>query len=87
MTVLILIVFALIAIILYMYFYRQRGKTTAYRPYLESLIALLDNDDDIAMKRLKEAVSIDSDLFDAYLRLGDLYRKKGDAARAMQIHQ
>jgi lipopolysaccharide biosynthesis regulator YciM len=87
MTVLILIVVALIAIILYLYFYRQRGKTTAYHPYLESLIALLENDDDLAMKRLKEAVNIDSDLFDAYLRLGDLYRKKGDAARAMQIHQ
>ena len=87
MSVLILIVVALIAIILYLYFYRKRAKTTAFRPYLESLIALLDNDDDLAMKRLKEAVNIDSDLFDAYLRLGDLYRKKGDTARAMQIHQ
>jgi lipopolysaccharide biosynthesis regulator YciM len=82
-----IIVVALIAMVLYLYFHRQREKTQAYHPYLESLVALLDNDDELAMKRLKEAVNADSDLFDAYLRLGDLYRKKGDAARAMQIHQ
>jgi lipopolysaccharide biosynthesis regulator YciM len=87
MTALIFIVVALIAIILYMYFHRRHEKTTAYQPYLESLVALLDSDDDLAMKRLKEAVNVNSDLFDAYIRLGDLYRKKGDPGRAMQIHQ
>jgi lipopolysaccharide biosynthesis regulator YciM len=87
MTVLFFVVIALIAIILYMYFHRRREQTTAFQPYLESLIALLDNDDDLAVKKLKEAVSVNSDLFDAYLRLGDMYRKKGDTARALQIHQ
>ena len=87
MTALIFIVVALVAIILYMLFHRRREKTTAFKPYLESLIALLDSDDELAMKRLKEAVNVNSDLFDAYLRLGDLYRKKGDPGRAMQIHQ
>lgn len=87
MTVLFLIVVALIAIVLYMYFHRRREPVTTFQPYLESLIALLDNDDDLAIKKLKEAVNLNSDLFDAYLRLGDMYRKKGDTARAMQIHQ
>ena len=87
MTVLIIIVIALIAIILYLFFYMGRGKKTGYHPYLESLIALLDNNEELAMKRLKEAVNVDSDLFDAYLRLGNLYRKRGDVSRAMQIHQ
>ncbi len=87
MTVLIIIVFALIAIIIYMYFHRQRAKTTAYHPYLDSLIALLEKDEELAIKKLKETVNIDSGLFDAYLRLGDLYRKRGDIPRAMQIHQ
>ncbi len=87
MTVLIFIVFALIAITLYMYFHRRQEQKPAFQPYLESLIALLDKDDDLAIKKLKEAVNLNSDLFDAYLRLGDMYRKKGDAARAMQIHQ
>ena len=87
MTVLIIIVVALMAMVLYLYFNRQREKTTAHVPYLESLIALLDNNEELAMRRLKEAVNLDSDLFDAYLRLGNLYRKRGDPARAMQIHQ
>ena len=87
MTALVIIVVALIAMVLYLYFHRHREKTTVNMPYLESLIALLDNNEDVAMKRLKDAVSQDSDLFDAYVRLGDLYRKKGDAVRAMQIHQ
>jgi lipopolysaccharide biosynthesis regulator YciM len=87
MTVLIIIVVALIAIIIYMYFHRQRAKTTAYRPYLDSLIALLENNEELAIKKLKEAVNIDSGLFDAYVRLGDLYRKRWDIPRAMQIHQ
>lgn len=87
MTVLIIVVVALIAIIIYMYFHRQRVKMTAYHPYLDSLIALLENNEELAIKRLKEAVNIDSGLFDAYIRLGDLYRKRGDIPRAMQIHQ
>jgi lipopolysaccharide biosynthesis regulator YciM len=87
MTVLIIIVVALIAMTLYLYFHRQREKKTAYHPYLDALIALLDNNEELAMKRLKDAVSVDSDLFDAYIRLGDLHRKRGDPVRAMQIHQ
>ncbi len=87
MTVLIIIVVALIAMTLYLYFHRQREKKTGHSPYLEALAALLDNKEELAMKRLKEAVSLDSDLFDAYLRLGDLYRRRGDPAHAMQIHQ
>ncbi|MDH4210833.1 MAG: tetratricopeptide repeat protein [candidate division WOR-3 bacterium] len=87
MTVLIILVVALIAMTLYLYFHRQREKKTAYHPYLDALIALLDNNEELAMKRLKDAVSVDSDLFDAYVRLGDLHRKRGDPVRAMQIHQ
>lgn len=87
MIVLIIIIVALIAIILYFYLYRQREKATGYTPYLEALLALLENNEDLAMKKLKDTVSINSDLVDAYIKLGDLYRKRGDIARAIQIHQ
>jgi lipopolysaccharide biosynthesis regulator YciM len=87
MTLLIIIVVALIALVLYLYFYRKREKVTGYGPYIEALVALLENDEDTAMKKFKEAVSLDSDLIDAYIRLGDLYRKRGDISRAIQIHQ
>jgi lipopolysaccharide biosynthesis regulator YciM len=78
---------AIIAIILYFYIRQQRRKITGYTPYLEALTALLDHKDDVAMKKFKEAVRIDSDLIDAYIKLGDLYRKKGDISKAIQIHQ
>jgi lipopolysaccharide biosynthesis regulator YciM len=54
---------------------------------VEAMVALLENDTTLAMKKFKDAVRIDSDLVDAYIRLGDLYRKKGDVERAIQIHQ
>jgi lipopolysaccharide biosynthesis regulator YciM len=87
MTVLIIIVIALIALVLYLYFNRRRERVTRHTPYIEALIALLEHQDSVAMKKLKEAVSVDSDLVDAYIRLGDLYREKGDVSRALQIHQ
>jgi len=87
MIVLIILVVALIACVLFLYFYRKREKATGHTPYIEALIALLENKENLAMKKFKEAVSIDSDLVDAYVRLGDLYRKKGDVERAIQIHQ
>ncbi len=87
MIVLTILVVALIALVLYLYFHRRREKMTAYIPYIEGLVALLENNGNLAMKKFKEAVTVDSDLVDAYVRLGDLYRKKGDVSRAIQIHQ
>jgi len=87
MIVLIILVVALIACVLFLYFYRKHEKATGHTPYIEALIALLENNENLAMKKFKEAVSIDTDLVDAYVRLGDLYRKKGDVERAIQIHQ
>ena len=87
MIVLIILIVALIACVLFLYFYRRKEKATGYTPYIEALVALLENKETVAMKKFKEAVSIDSDLIDAYIRLGDLYRKKGDTDRAIQIHQ
>lgn len=87
MIVLIILIVALIACVLFLYFYRRREKATGHTPYIEALIALLEHKENLAMKKFKEAVNIDSDLVDAYIRLGDLYRKKGDVERAIQIHQ
>ncbi|MGQ9464638.1 MAG: tetratricopeptide repeat protein [bacterium] len=87
MTLLIIIIFALIAFILYFYFKPHRAKTSANIPYLESLVAELENNDELAIKKLKEALNIDTNLIDGYIRLGNLYRKKGDIERAIKIHQ
>jgi lipopolysaccharide biosynthesis regulator YciM len=87
MIFLVILLVALIAIILYMYFRPHKDKAATQAPYLDGLIALLDNNEDLALKKLKEAIGIDTDLTDAYIRLGDLFRKKGDIERAIQIHQ
>ena len=62
MTFLIIIVVALIALVLYLYLHRRRERTTGYTPYIEALVALLEDNEELAMKKLKEAVNIDSRL-------------------------
>lgn len=87
MIFLIILLVALIAIIVYLYLRPNKKRATTPAAYLEGLIALLDQNEELALRRLKEAVTADTDLTDAYIRLGDLYRKKGDIDRAIQIHQ
>lgn len=87
MTILFIIIFALIAFIIYFYFKPRRPKISPNIPYLESLIAELENNDDLAIKKLKEALNIDTNLIDGYIRLGNQYRKRGDIERAIKIHQ
>ncbi len=87
MTYLVLIVIVLIAIVLYLFFQRRREKVSGRTPYIEALIAQLDRQNDIAAKKFKEAISIDTDLVDAYIRLGNLCREKGDHDTAIKIHQ
>jgi len=83
----IILIAALVIFVLYLYFGQKRERTSGYTPYVEALSALLEDNEDIAIKKFKEAVSLDSGLIDAYIRLGDLYRKRGDVSRAVQIHQ
>ncbi len=87
MTILIIIIIALIAFIIYFYFRPRKMRVPANIPYLESLIAELDNNVELAIKKLKEALNIDTNLVNGYIRLGNLYRKKGDIERAIKIHQ
>ncbi|KPK67489.1 hypothetical protein AMJ87_13300 [candidate division WOR_3 bacterium SM23_60] len=86
-TAIAVIIIAVIVLIIFLYVRQGKGKQTGYVPYVEALIALLEHDDATAMKKLKETVNRDSDLIDAYIRLGALYRKQGDVPRATQIHQ
>lgn len=86
-TAIAVIVIILVVLIVFLYIRQGTGKRTGYPSYIEALIALLENDDAVAMKKLKETVNRDSDLIDAYIRLGALYRKQGDVPRATQIHQ
>lgn len=63
---------------------RQVVKESAY---IRGLSALIDGDDHTALDLLKDAVREDSSNIDAYIRLGDLYRRKGQPTHAYQIHR
>lgn len=56
-------------------------------PYLLALGALADGDRETAFQELKNAVRENSGNVDAYLRLGDLYRERGEAERSLQLHR
>jgi lipopolysaccharide biosynthesis regulator YciM len=62
---------------------RPRGQP----PYIVALNALVDGDEETAVREFKSAVRVDSTNVDAYLRLGDLFRARGEAERALHLHR
>jgi len=56
-------------------------------PYIDALKALLAGREQAAFQRLREVAKTDPDNVDAYLKLGDLFRKNKRYDRALQIHK
>jgi len=54
--------------------------------YYAGLRALLRGDQEIAFQYFKQAVTEDTQNIDAYLRIGDLLRDRGQAKQALSIH-
>ncbi len=65
----------------------SRDKRRFPENYINGLRALIANDDDTAFVKLKQAVAEDTDNIDAYLKLGDLFRKRGQLEKAIRIHR
>lgn len=65
---------------------RGRKVENSSQAYVDGLTNLLDGDAVAAVGRLRQAVSEDTDNVDAYIRLGDLLRKSGNATRALRVH-
>jgi lipopolysaccharide biosynthesis regulator YciM len=65
----------------------KRRTSQAPRLYMEALRALVDGDDRLAFERLKMAATEDSNNLDAYIKLGDLLRKRGRHDRAIRVHE
>jgi lipopolysaccharide biosynthesis regulator YciM len=85
--VIVIIVLSFLAV--FFSFERQKGRESKQVPqdYIAGLRAMIEGDDHNAFVKLKQAVNEDSDNIDAYLRLGDLMRKKGQHQKAVQIHR
>lgn len=64
----------------------RKGKAVP-ESYIDGLRAIITGDDNHAFIKLKQAVSEDTNNIDAYIKLGDLFRKRGQIQKAIQVHR
>jgi len=72
------------------HFYRRSQvppKAHDPRTYIEGLKALMRGQDELAFAKLKETVSSDTDNIDAYIHLGNIFRRRKKPDLALQIHR
>ena len=79
----------LISTLVMLSFERRKAaeQDPARQRYYAGLRAMISGDSESAFQRFKESVLEDSQNVDAYLRIGDLLRDRGQAQRALSIHQ
>jgi len=85
------ILFAFVVVFSVMAFLWSKVKGDRRRispqPYIDALKALLAGREQVAFQRLREVAKTDPDNVDAYLKLGDLFRKNRRFDKALQIHK
>jgi len=67
--------------------YRRKKIKPAQLLYIDGLKALLAGDVNLAFHKLKQVVNQDTKNADAYLKLGDIFRKKKRFDKALRIHR
>ncbi|MBN2364628.1 MAG: hypothetical protein EH225_00625 [Calditrichaeota bacterium] len=88
LTELLIALLVIAALLIIYYFTREYRKPRGGRNnYLEALEYLVDGNEKWAIQKFKEAIRENSENIDAYLRLGDLLRKKGLTSNALKIHK
>jgi lipopolysaccharide biosynthesis regulator YciM len=80
-----LLMISLAAILLARYRRSQRLRSASL--YVEALKELIKGQEENAFRYLKQVVAEDTGNFDAYLKLGDIFRRRGEAATALKIHR
>lgn len=86
----IVVLIVIIFVVSLFYFWvksRKTKKKTVSQLYIDGLKALLTDDESRAFQSLKEVVKQDTGNVDAYLKLGDLFRKRKQYANALQLHK
>jgi len=85
------IIIAIVIIFFVILFFWSKAKKERRKiptkHYTDALKALLAGDEKLAFQRLKEVVRSDSENVDAYLKLGDIFRKRKKFDKALQIHK
>ena len=64
-----------------------RRKKDSQILYTEALEALLQGDSDNAFEKLRELIREDTENIRAYLKLGDIFRERGQVEQAIKIHR
>jgi lipopolysaccharide biosynthesis regulator YciM len=64
---------------------RRRARDSHH--YVLGLNFLVANQIDIAIEELSQAARVDADALEIHLILGNIYRERGQVARAIQVHQ
>jgi lipopolysaccharide biosynthesis regulator YciM len=70
--------------------YRRRSdpsRVNAMESYVDGLRLLTAGDEQSAFVKFRQAVDQDTDNVDAYLKMGDIFRNRGMADKALQIHR
>ncbi len=67
--------------------FRRFRRRSAAESYVEALRELIRGDQQGALRHLKMVVARETGNIDAYLRLGDILRERGEVNRALQIHR
>jgi lipopolysaccharide biosynthesis regulator YciM len=80
------VVIAILTAIFVVRYRRFRQKKSAGL-YLEALKELIRGDEESAFRHLKVVVTKDMGNIDAYLKLGDIFRRRGELNKALQIHR
>lgn len=66
---------------------KSRSGGTAIEVYIDGLRSMIVGDQRTAFVKLRQAVDLDTENIDAYLKLGDLFRETGLVDKALQIHR
>lgn len=80
-------VFVLLVVIVVFVLRRRRGVDHPMNPYVEALALLVDGEQKEAYNKLQESIRSGKAPTDAYIRLGRLLRRSGNAGKALQIHK
>jgi lipopolysaccharide biosynthesis regulator YciM len=84
-----IILSAVTALFIISYFRKSpaSGAEDAASDYAEGLNLLLEGDNEGALKKLRAAVKKDSTNVNAYLKIGDILRQRGEITRAINVHK
>ncbi len=77
----------LISIVLIMFRKRPKHKQSIQAEYISGLRAMIEDDLDEALARLRNVVRRDTDYIDAYILIGNIFREKKMFENAVKVHR